>query len=295
MNTPATKIRIEKGFSLVELMVGMVISLLTIIAIFDVFATFESQKRTTTSTMDGQETGLMALHAIERDARMAGHGMVINDSIACPKLTRYMGGTVDTIPFLPIAITDGGVGGGDSVTIMYSTSAFAPTPALLTLDLPTSAENPVVSNTSNNAVFQAGNYIIVAQPSLGKPCARLLVTGTPLIGSDVQIQHASGDAEHANPAGGTNIFPALGYTASAADQSFVINMGAMVMSTYSVLNGNLVLTDKNIEAATPVELAAGIVDIQAQYGIAAAGKQQVENWVNATDSWAAPSVADIPG
>jgi len=64
------------GFSLVEIMVGMVIGLLSTIVVMQVYATFEGQKRTTTSGSDAQTNGAVALYTVERDARLAGYGFI---------------------------------------------------------------------------------------------------------------------------------------------------------------------------------------------------------------------------
>ena len=45
------------GFSLIELMVGMLISLIGTLAMMKTFAAFEAQKRTTTSGDDAQQNG----------------------------------------------------------------------------------------------------------------------------------------------------------------------------------------------------------------------------------------------
>ena len=73
--------RTETGFSIVELMVGTVIAMVAILVIFNAFAAFEGQKRSTTTTNDVQAAGMLALQAIERDMRMAGYGMTVNNAI----------------------------------------------------------------------------------------------------------------------------------------------------------------------------------------------------------------------
>ena len=50
-----------RGFTLVELMVGLLISLLCTLAMFKAFAGFEGQKRTTTSGNDAQQNGSYSL------------------------------------------------------------------------------------------------------------------------------------------------------------------------------------------------------------------------------------------
>ena len=73
--SPHQKIKYRSGgFSLVEIMVGMVISLLSILVVLQTFGVFEGQKRSTTSGSDAQTNGVFATYIVERDVRMAGYG-----------------------------------------------------------------------------------------------------------------------------------------------------------------------------------------------------------------------------
>ncbi|MGB8856654.1 MAG: prepilin-type N-terminal cleavage/methylation domain-containing protein, partial [Burkholderiales bacterium] len=56
----------QSGFSLVEVMVGLLIGLLGTIVIFQVFSISEGQKRTTTSGNDANQSGVFALYTLER-------------------------------------------------------------------------------------------------------------------------------------------------------------------------------------------------------------------------------------
>ena len=71
--------RPARGFSMVELMVAMVISLIGVIIIFQVFETSEGVRRTATSGGDAQQNGAVALYFMERDLRNAGMG--VSDTI----------------------------------------------------------------------------------------------------------------------------------------------------------------------------------------------------------------------
>ena len=66
--------RRQLGFSLPEIMVGMVIGLLGIIIIMQVTSVFEGQKRTTSSGDDAQNGGAIALYTMQRDIAQAGYG-----------------------------------------------------------------------------------------------------------------------------------------------------------------------------------------------------------------------------
>jgi type IV pilus assembly protein PilW len=62
----------QKGMTLVELMVAMVIGLGITLAISSVLIASENHKRTTTSTNDAQQTGSYGYHALDRALRGAG-------------------------------------------------------------------------------------------------------------------------------------------------------------------------------------------------------------------------------
>ncbi|MBI1173808.1 MAG: hypothetical protein GC139_00915 [Sideroxydans sp.] len=77
VHTPG--IRRNAGFSLVDIMVGMVISLIGVIIIFQVFSVSEGIKRTTTSGGDAQQNGAAALFVMERALKEAGYGLNATD------------------------------------------------------------------------------------------------------------------------------------------------------------------------------------------------------------------------
>src|SRR4051812_2186576 len=64
----------QRGMSLIELMVALVIGLVMSLAIFGVLINFESQKRTMTSTNDINQAGDYAAYLIDRWVRSAGSG-----------------------------------------------------------------------------------------------------------------------------------------------------------------------------------------------------------------------------
>ena len=74
----------QAGFSLVELMVGLVIGLLATLAIMQIFSAFEGQKRTTSGTADAQTSGSVALYTLQRDVQLAGFGLPLYDEANMP-------------------------------------------------------------------------------------------------------------------------------------------------------------------------------------------------------------------
>jgi type IV pilus assembly protein PilW len=298
----------EQGFSLVEILVAMVIGLIGMLVIFQSFDTFEAQKRTTTSATDAQESGLMALTAIEREIRLAGYGLFYGNQLACNRMNQWTGSAATQVPLMPVMITDGGTA-SDTIVTSYSTSAFGSLPAQILIDSTTSALPLQVNNATKTAGFSVGNMVLVANPTLGRNCTRLQVSGTTLApdGASLTIAVAPGSSAPANPPAATNLYvtapnPVTNYGNSPAEPSVVINMGAFTRNQYSVVinatnrDGELQQLDLTNAGATAVSLASGIVNMQAQLGVsAAASTQEINNWVNPTGTWAptAITIADI--
>ena len=65
----------EKGFSLVELMVAMVISLIVAIAVYGIFNGIARQTNQTTATQDMWQQGRVALYMVDHDLAETGYGL----------------------------------------------------------------------------------------------------------------------------------------------------------------------------------------------------------------------------
>jgi type IV pilus assembly protein PilW len=66
--------RRERGISLVEILIGVTIGVIGILAIFQTVAVWNKHAQTTTSGGDAQIAGTLALFNLERDLKQAGHG-----------------------------------------------------------------------------------------------------------------------------------------------------------------------------------------------------------------------------
>lgn len=293
----------EKGFSLVEIMVGMVIALLATLVIMQTFAVFEEQKRTTTSGADAQENGLFAIHSIERDLRMSGRGLVVGGKLAFTKVNIYKNGvaTQDN-PMIPVSISDGGSGANNSdiISVVYSNSPCAGSSMRIVTDMPTPSNVVTVNIASCTG---PNDMIILATPGSGIAGSLMQATGAHPQANGTNVLTNSAQSIY-NPPGGFNgkLFPLGGYKTDP--QSVVINMGTLVQNQYQVLCNTLTVTSLLTAAGAPSctnqntftdaePLSGNIVNIQAQYGIAtAAGSQAVDCWVDANGTACSPSGAN---
>lgn len=101
---PSLRMRLKHsaGFSLVELMVGMVIGMFGIIVMMQVFALSEERKRTTTGGGDAMTEGVMAMYTLQRDIRQGGYGVAAFGMFGCTVTVPAAPGV--NIPFAPVTI-----------------------------------------------------------------------------------------------------------------------------------------------------------------------------------------------
>jgi type IV pilus assembly protein PilW len=259
------------GFTLVEIMVGLTIGMLAAIVIMQVFSVFEAQKRTTTGTADAQTNGSIALYNIGRELQLAGYPLVANgepnvadSAIECAVLT--VNGAVDmTTPnrLSPLAITDGV---SDTITIRYGNSNAGGIPTLIT-----GVGNPTANDLTLGTNFgcQPGDTTLIIN---GANCA---MSSIPQFASAVS---PSGIVpQTVNVTDTTGAIPGLNFSC----------LGNWNAVTYTANNGNL---ERN-----GVPSVAGVVNLQAQYGISAtANSNQVVQWVDASSAtgWNLPTVAN---
>lgn len=264
--------REQDGFSLVELMVGIVVGMLTILAIMQTFVFFEGQKRTTTGSANAAENGLLGTFLIERDVKMAGFGL---STTGCATINVYNANAVPTdysLSGLPITITQNSpVAGTDQVEVVYSSSAFGSIPATIQDPMPDSS---AILRVDNGIGFFQGQLMLISQPPKdctvvqasqdGGQLGMANITGP---GTQWNLQHNPGGSFPFNPPGGHNIFPVGGYTTGAKIQ----NMGNMVHSRYYVQNNNLMVDQMLTSGASAgtystQTLVNGIVALRAEYG-----------------------------
>ena len=79
----------QSGFSLVELMVGLVIGLIATLIIVQTLSVFEGNKRSTTGTADAQTNGNIGLYIVQRELQFAGYGMPLVSGTMPENATPY--------------------------------------------------------------------------------------------------------------------------------------------------------------------------------------------------------------
>ena len=238
----------ESGFSLIEIMVGMVIGLLAIIVMMQVFAVSEERKRTANAGSDAQNSAVIALDGMQRDIGQSGYGFSMTRLLGC-NLQLPFGAPVPLAPVIinpPVAVIPAGDANTDTLLVSYG----------LGNDQPEGYNVLSQSGTTytliGTTMLRVGDRVIAAPAA----CGATLVLGT------VQAVNAS-VVQLSTSAAGTGLF----------------NLGATPrFLAYAVRNGNLVVCDymaADCGDATAASLgnpaiwrlvAENIASLRAQYG-----------------------------
>jgi type IV pilus assembly protein PilW len=277
----------QAGFTLVEIMVGLAIGMLATLVIVQVMSVFEAQKSTTTGTADAQTNGGIALYTIGRELQMAGYPLlpVANSPLECTTLT--IGGAAGNINGLsPVTITDGvavaGVSASDTITLRYGNSLMGGVPTQTTALPIASAASPAPARdvtVASNLGCKVNDIILITS---GTACTMSNVVAVPGTTTVTFVDPMP------TPSAAATTITATATTVGAN----LACLGTWNTVAYAVNNGNL--------QRAGVDSVSDIVNIQAQYGIAATGLpntdpnfNQVTQWVDASGgTWAAPTVID---
>jgi type IV pilus assembly protein PilW len=302
-----------KGFTLIELMVGIAISLVMLLVMGGVLANANRQSSTTTSGADAQITGAIGAHIVERDLRMAGYGMNIAALLGCEvyaydKLSSGATARYFIFSATPVTIVSGNTtvtsanpfGLPDSLTITYGTSDVGL--SATKLSAASTGIDEANFKVSNRFGFHKGDVILLAgttdayspdattkQPTAGTngitDCALAQVTDVPTTsGLTDNIAHTSGsytDASSNTAFARYNKPSGIGipFTTSAT----VYNMGPTPVSvTYGISNKAELTRLDNADNGTAQPVAENIVMLRAFYGKDTNADGAVDTWDQTT-------------
>lgn len=289
----------QQGFSLVELLVAIVVSLMLLVVTLKLFADSENSKRNVSSGGEAQANGAVAMYSLERELRFAGHGLTGDNVLGCSLLSYNSARTPNTLSIdrlAPVTVIPAGTSAvlsstltlpaadtnTDQIIIAYGNSATASEPVGFNDLISTKAGYAL----KNRVGFQVGDVVLAAES--GKSCILLQVTGRP--GEQTVCgQSESGDSNllsfstsaFLSPYGTSGscvtttssinkTIPAVTYSASEYTAT-LSNLGPTPhLMAYAVRNGKLMacdlLTTQCANADTWTALVSNIVGMNAQVG-----------------------------
>ncbi|WP_457420846.1 PilW family protein [Roseateles sp. P5_E7] len=237
------------GFSLVELMVGIVVAMAAVVVVMQVFKVTEGQRRNTTGGDDAATTGAIAVSLLQRDLRQAGQGFLNPQMLGC---RLNLGNNRNVGELVPVQINPAGIPAGDENTdvllISYGSGWGAPEGSRIV-----SQTGPSTYNVGAPQAYQVGDRV-VATP--GIPAGACILELTSLA---------------AAPAGNA-VTVSLGI--AGASNGTLLNMGrAPRFVAYAVRSSRLTACEllvQNCNDAAPdnwTEVADNIVSLRAEYAI----------------------------
>ncbi len=278
--------RRERGLSLVEILVGVLIGMIGIVVMFQVLGVAEAQKRNTTQGADAQSSGAIGLFAMQEDVQLGGYGLSVagDQQIGCVVDAYNASAPVPNVDFglYPVEIVQGAGGAPDQIRVLYGNSAYFVSTRTFTASTATSK----TMDSAGRAGFEIGDKVVFVGEGAAPQCMLQQITGRP-VAVPLEIDHAQGG----NPFNQGGVGAAF-----AATAGFAYNLGPSPrrnvwrITTAADPQGpnRLVVSDATFGTGTVVEMSDGIVNLQAEYGVDANGNNVVEDgeWTTATPAGA---------
>jgi type IV pilus assembly protein PilW len=294
-----------QGFTLIEVLIALTIASITAVIVLNVLINYQSRKQTTAGSNEAAVSASLGIYSIEREVRMAGAGYTNALGMACPQGVNiaYNGATiVDGGQVMPLQIVDGGAN-PDQISIVRSNADLGVAPATVMTTMASAVANVVVDRSAG---FNVNDLLLVTSNDGSQRCTIMQLSAVPVAaGGNWGLPHTS--ASLYNPA-----TPSTAFTNAALYQPLdrVVNLGNFGQRRFQVVcNAGAnpgALNTCDLKWFDPLALGVAptmantesvvsqVIDLQAQYGVAPAGSQIVDQWVDATGAWAGvPTAADL--
>ena len=317
------------GFSLVELLVVIVISLLASLAVFGVLSTYEAKKRTTTFVNDMVQSGNFAMFYIDKLVRESGSGFSQNWATAygCQLYGFNSAAGTTTIfptaslpaPFTQIQTDTGGkfvlapvlidstatVGVSDSLIVMSGNSGNGEYPVSFTAVSSAATTLPL----TNTIAFSSGDLVLLTDTAgtTQSPCMLTQVNSTYVAGTNsIPPAPLPLAGTYYKASFGTGTAPQVVNYSKIAQALDLGNPTSDSPPTFELLgvNSSNVFVDYPLltSPAAPQQVADGVIEMHALYGLDETGTGTITNWVAPTGTFAlsnlitqSPGAAGTPG
>jgi len=277
----------QQGFSLVEILVGIVIGMVGLLVIFKTVAIWDNHTRSTVSGGDAQVAGTLAMFNLERDIKQAGMGFgrAASGVMGCTVtgVDTSGGGRNLSFPLRPIDLTVDATGGPDTLTVLAGNSSFFVDNARIV------GATPTAKQFKDTTGLRKGDVAVLA-PASGTACELIQITDN----SDpdrVSVSHSGLGSyvpdvayQPANPAAAVppryNV--STGTTGTYVPGGTLFNLGsAPQLNVWSVTGGRVLSRVNQMQGTAAVEVSDGVINMKAQYGVDADGNNEIANseWV----------------
>lgn len=282
--------RRQRGISIIELMVGIVVAMLVGIAATSTAVVFTASQRQGIGVGGVAVNANTAMAALKNDAATAGLGFFGNTRYLCATLNLSVDATAnwDGTAFTPVRITR--VSGMDRIDVLQAARVEAGASVLLKMN--SDGTSAAVNSYLPAAV---GDSVLVSQNDTSAPCLVRTVTAVAASTDDTpQTFTFAAGASHNSATFTTNpTYVGNGGSGSGA----VTLLGTLRWNRYRLDGTNLIL-ERPLEGGSAI-LARNVMALRAQYGttVAApstAASKTLNSWDDATGTFAALSETTLP-
>lgn len=270
----------QRGISIIELMVGIVVAMLVGAAATSSAVVFTASQRQGIGVGGVAVNIGTALAALKNDAATSGLGFFGDSRFICSTLNLGIGATAtwNGAPFVPVRISADA--GEDVIDVVQSTRVESGANVLLQTE-----------STGATAVLKSylpvsnGDAVLLAPNAVGSPCTVRTVTGVVSPTGPDTWQTLSFDSS------GTHNTATFSTAPTYPEMSGVTLLGQLRWNRYRLSAGNLVL-EHPLDGASAI-LARNVVALRAQYGAAAAGTTSLASWEDPSGGFAALDASNI--
>lgn len=274
--------RRQRGISIIELMVGLVVALIISLAASASAVLFTASQRQGIGVGGAAVNVNTVLSALKNDAASGGLGFFGDARYLCQTLNLSVGATLhwDGAAFAPVRVTVDA--GNDRIDVLQSTRIEAGAHVRLT-----APSDGTTAQLDSFLPAMAGDAVLLSPAVAGDPCTVRTVTAVVDATDDTPqtLSFAAG--------GGHNDAAFTTVPTYADSGGGVTLLGQVQWQRYRVIGTDLVL--ERPMAGTSAVLARNVLAMRAQYGVSAvgAGTTTLEQWVDATGDFAALDAANI--
>jgi type IV pilus assembly protein PilW len=271
----------QRGFSLIEILVGIIIGMVGLLVIFKTVAIWDNNTRTTVSGGDSQVAGTLAMFNLERDIKQAGMGFGAAPAgvMGCT-VAGVDGGRNLNFPLRPVTITAGAASAPDTITVLAGNSSFFVENALIR---GSTANTKQLKDTTG---FRAGDVAVLA-PRTGTDCELIQITDNG-DANRVSVEHRTGEYvpdpayQAASAVARYNV--AAGTTGTYVPGGIMFNLGAAPQrNIWSITGGRVLGRVDDMQGTNSLEVSDGVINMKALYGVDADNNNIISNaeWVAA--------------
>ena len=292
----------QGGFSLVEILAGMLIALIGILVMTKVFSDSESAKRSVSSGGDAQANGGIASYSLGRELRFAGYGLNGKEAMGCHLLAYNAARSVTDFEIdslAPVMVFPAGQAAKladgvelpaadadtDMVMVAYGSADIMAEPVGFNDQTANPDASKVGYGVQSRGSFTVGDIVLAAES--GKNCALFQVTSLPGAadycgvtdeGNSGVVRFSNGSFK--NPYAATscdsqvsdfNSDKALQTYSANGNVAKLYNLGrGLNIHVYAVRNGSLTSCDVMAmdctKEASWIQIAPNIVNLQVRMG-----------------------------